>query len=807
MSIEKGETIMKRSMKFLSFWSINDGVRTEPLCKQMLQMKEHGIEGVVFHPRFYPGDPNYMSPEFIKMVGEVILYARSIGMEFWLYDENGWPSGSADGQVLALHPDSKRLGLVFIDENKLLPDDTVLCRHDGKAVAVRGVKGISPLCRDTTETFLKLTHERYLRELPKEAFDYVTGFFCDEVDYFHGHLFSEGAVPWCADFEAFYTEKYGISPCAELWKLFDTEQEHPAFKVRFWETAGDLIARNFYQPYQAWCEKHGKLFTGHLKGEESPYFQLMFSGSCFTQLKTLSLPAIDALERYPSNHFFPYLLSSVSMQQGRCGCFAEAMGGAGWGVTPNDLERYMLWLAEAGVDRVALHLGQLSLKAQAIRDWPPSVPLHLTWHEAFAEVLSEIRKKAQPLLKSAWESPKVLIVTPTRGVMAFYRPQFAPAVNLHDGSGIPDSESARINADFLKLVEACYESGLRYHLTEERELQNARIENGKLHLGAMTYEKVLIASGCLFEAEERTLIEAMSEMGMLIDLPCKNEVKAEISEKTTVLPEQTEWEIAFPKENQMLLEWTPQANGKLSATVQTNSIRSPIVLSFSDAIETLQTNVNAKAADDDKQEFTLSELGDILQIEITPSVSEPLPFAWLKGDFSVQAPNGWRDFDEKQSSCDGKFMLCGAESAKKLCHGSMIRQGLPFFGGLLTAKKTFFLEEDHICALDFDDLCASAVKICMDGKELGWWWKEHPLAVELSAGEHTISIDAAPSTYNMYGPHHYYLGDCRLTSPLTFSGRKDYMDNADAPEHTLIDTMQFVNFTIDGNLLLQKPFR
>jgi hypothetical protein len=37
------------------------------------------------------------------------------------------------------------------------------------------------------------------------------------------------------------------------------------------------------------------------------------------------------------------------------------------------------------VERVVLHLGQFLLKAKAIRDWPPSVPLHLTWHDAFAE--------------------------------------------------------------------------------------------------------------------------------------------------------------------------------------------------------------------------------------------------------------------------------------------------------------------------------------------------------------------------------------------------------------------------------------
>ncbi|MBQ9747766.1 MAG: hypothetical protein IJV98_03175, partial [Clostridia bacterium] len=738
------------------------------------------------------------------VVGKVILYAKSIGMEFWIYDENGWPSGSADGQVLAAHPDSRRWGLATVGEGEVRPEDRVLCRHEDHVIVARGERGVSPLCRATTDTFLALTHERYQRELPREAFDYVTGFFCDEVDYFPGHLFSEGAVPWCDDFEAYYTEKYGMSPCAELWKLFDTEKEHPDFKIRFWETAGDLIARNFYEPYQAWCERHGKLFTGHLKGEESPYFQLMFSGSCFTQLKVLSLPAIDTLERYHGNHFFPYLLASVAAQQGRVGCLAEAMGGAGWGVAPEHLVDYMLWLAEAGVDRVVLHLGQLVLKARAIRDWPPSVPLHLTWHDAFAAVLAEIRERSEPLLTSAAETPHVLIVTPTRGIMASFRPQESSAINLHDGSGIPDGVSARINADFLATVEACYAAGLRYHVTEERELMHARLEGDALRLGAMTYRQIIIGRGCRFDPDEAALIDTMRARGMLAEPPCvTSQREAGISCVSAFSPKQTPWQIAFPTENQMLIEWEQTSGGNLRATVPMENISAPITLILSDPIEKISASVPVRAADDTKKAFILSASGEALTLEITPSPSQPLPFAWLRGDFAVRATDGFRPFDERQISCNGQFILDGSEKAKHLACGELVSQGLPFFGGLVTAEKRLTLTEAYCGELDFEGLSATAARVSVDGRELGFWWSGHPIALDLSVGEHILSVSAAPSTYNVYGPHRYYLGDCRLTSPETYLGRKGYMDNDDAPEHTLIDTMQFVAFTIDGDAVLR----
>ena len=67
-----------------------------------------------------------------------------------------------------------------------------------------------------------------------------------------------------------------------------------------------------------------------------------------------------------------------------------------------------------------------------------------------------------------------------------------------------------------------------------------------------------------------------------------------------------------------------------------------------------------------------------------------------------------------------------------------------------------------------------------------------------------MTVEAAPSTYNTYGPHHYYLGDCRLTSPDTFFGRGGYTDNPDAPANTFIDSMQFVKFTIEGDICFSE---
>ena len=64
------------------------------------------------------------------------------------------------------------------------------------------------------------------------------------------------------------------------------------------------------------------------------------SGSLCQNLKQINVPAVDALERYPGNHYYPRTVSSLSRQFSDGRCMAEALGGSGWGLSPADLDVY-----------------------------------------------------------------------------------------------------------------------------------------------------------------------------------------------------------------------------------------------------------------------------------------------------------------------------------------------------------------------------------------------------------------------------------------------------------------------------------
>jgi hypothetical protein len=72
----------------------------------------------------------------------------------------------------------------------------------------------------------------------------------------------------------------------------------------------------------------------------------------------------------------------------------------------------------------------------------------------------------------------------------------------------------------------------------------------------------------------------------------------------------------------------------------------------------------------------------------------------------------------------------------------------------------------------------------------------------LSAGEHELRVELIPNGYNVFGPHHYYLGDTNVVSPDQFFGKRNFADPADAPEFTHVRRCHFRRFELPHSLWL-----
>jgi len=235
----------KRELKFLAFWSINDKLDIKRICQQLDEMKKVGYDGCVWHMRFYPYKKDYLSSHYMSVVSDAILYAKSIGLEFWLYDENGWPSGHCNGQVKKRYP---RCRIKWIEP-----------KGDNK-YRIKSKKKVNINDPKAMEIFVDLTYEGYKRGLKPEAFEYVKGFFSDEVGFLSGHGIKteNGAVPWCPEVDEIYENTYGESPRKDFYKLFSEAPGYEDFRLKYWRIPVIIIMRKMTISF---CWKNFSLFS------------------------------------------------------------------------------------------------------------------------------------------------------------------------------------------------------------------------------------------------------------------------------------------------------------------------------------------------------------------------------------------------------------------------------------------------------------------------------------------------------------------------------------------------------------------
>lgn len=792
---------MKKELDFIAFWAINDKPNIETARKQLTEMKRLGLTGVIFHPRNYPGDPEYLGTGYMALLSEIILSAKDLGLSFWLYDENGFPSGTASGKVLERNPQSRCEWLEY---------------QDGKVV-IQSKNAVSTLDKKACLDFVDITFEGYRRGLTPEAFDYVTGVFSDEVGFLDGRSVSiqYGGVPWCSDLPSRYEQLYGTTLTDKLHLLFVNEPGYEQVRENYWYLLTSILRENFYDPISDWCQKNQKLYTAHLKGEENIFFNISYNGSPYQILKNIAIPAIDALERYPSNHYYPHIASSLARQFSNGKCLCEAMGGSGWGTSPQEFIDYMCWLVECGINMFTFHLSQYVLKAEAIRDWPPSLPFDVSWKEAFPTVLRQIQEYKNQLDRKQETLERVLIVAPTCGCIRKFLPTEAACINEHNGAGVPDTAAGTISNRFNDLVETCYEQGILYDVTEECLLeQYGSIQSDGLQLGNMYYSKVLLGKNCHFH--DKTLVDRLEACGLLLKAPVRSNtdiVAPTMPPIETLSVDTVPWRITACGTNQMLLELREGTGIRRTTDVTIAGLGSTtdMMLKCSDPIEQLLINkipVYPIASDNTQQYYVIPRMeiyNGHLEIEVLPLKNgEPNPFLFLQGDFLVLAQDKFIENKKGQLETNGDFLI--TFDTGRLSADSLISTGRPFSNTPVTLAKTLYIPKDTQ-SIRLSEVHACAIRITFENQQPTWIFDvigAIPVPPACCDMECLVEIELYPSTYNALGPHHHIDGDRHLTSPAQYSGKKNFADFPDSPENTLVNKFHFVKLGIGNNVSFLK---
>ena len=499
----KGLEDKKEKYESVPFWSWNDKLDPDTLREQIGWMQENGIGGFFMHAR---GGlrTEYLSEDWMKCVDACIDEAQKRGMQAWVYDENGWPSGFAGGKLL--EKEENRDAHITCRIGEYDPDAWLSYLMDGESLSrvTKSTAGeclnlylnISPSSVDILDSrvvdqFIAETHEKYAARYGSELPGKLFGFFTDEPQYYRWGVAYTRVMP-----EA-YREKYGEDLFDGLGLLFVEKKGYRTFRYRYWYMMQHLMLESFGKKIYEWCEAHGVSFTGHYVEECSLDGQMSCCSGVMPFYKYMHMPGIDWLNRFIGNKLATRQIASVAAQYGKKQVISESFGCCGWDVTPAELKKIADYQYVGGINRTCQHLVPYSEHGQRKRDYPSHFSGLNPWINDYFKEFNDYFTRLGYLLSNNEEEVRIAMLHPIRSAYFDYKD-----IKSMEGCGLKKLEKS-----FHDLLERFADDQIPFHFLDETLLEEDGFVNGsRIGCGAREYEYLVIPSCYTMGARTEELI-------------------------------------------------------------------------------------------------------------------------------------------------------------------------------------------------------------------------------------------------------------------------------------------------------------
>jgi hypothetical protein len=525
-------------------WSWNDQLEADELERQIEEMHKAGIGGFFMHARGGLLTP-YMGEEWMSAVRVCIKKAKELGMAPWLYDENGWPSGFADGKVPAMGIEYQQKKLMAerapfrspMEHTIAFYEQTeqgylLLAEDSHKAADLRLYYEVNPYYIDTlsaksVKAFIDSTYEAYWERFGEEFGEDLKGVFTDEPQ------FGRGQLPWSYELESSFKSRYGYDLKEALPALFFHTENANKFRYDYWECVTSMFTQAYAKQIGDWCEAKGWSATGHVVDEQELMHQVTSVGDPMAFYEYLQIPGCDWLGRFTSEEpLVPKQVSSAAHQLGKKRTITESYGCSGWNVSFEDLKRIGEWQFVHGINMMCQHLQGYTLRGLRKRDYPPSLFYQQPWWEDY-KAFNDYFARLSMLLAEGKRKADVLLLHPIRSAWV-------------KQCGNDHSAIVPFHQGFAQLTRMLCQSFVEHDYGSESIIErHGRIDAGRFVIGEAAYRAVIIPpsvtlnrttvdllkqfvreGGCLIAyAPFPTLIngEMNSEIGQLIEAALKPE--------------------------------------------------------------------------------------------------------------------------------------------------------------------------------------------------------------------------------------------------------------------------------------------
>jgi len=338
----------------LWFWNdvrvTPDTVRTH---MQLARDRSHygGFGILPFGKNFAPA---YLSEDYFAVYGAALEQAHALGLTLSLYDEYGFPSGSAGSQnssdvsqfaqrwpdqtikrldkheaeilgpahfqtnlppgllcsAVAMNTVSlERIHLTPLVRERQLTWDAPPGRW--KVMLFVCVKDGDPICDyldpEATDHFIEQTHQAYYDRFARHFGTTIDSTFFDEPT-----LYRAQGRTWTDRFNEKFQRRHGFDPrpyYPALW--YDIGPETSAARNYLFGFRTELYAQGFPKRIQDWCNRHRIQATGH-QDQEEVINPVSVSGDLMKCFQYLNIPGIDKIggDR-PAERFYKVISSAA----------------------------------------------------------------------------------------------------------------------------------------------------------------------------------------------------------------------------------------------------------------------------------------------------------------------------------------------------------------------------------------------------------------------------------------------------------------------------------------------------------------
>ncbi len=536
-----------------------------PLAETLLSRGFAGIVGNVPYRDNFPDDA--VEWEDTKRGFESFI---NLGMKTWIYDEKGYPSGTAGGVVLERspeHPEYQAKGLYCYEYWRTLtgpgkyrsdvPGDRLeyallLPLDGGEAVDITACKNehdtlyfdipqgsyhlfmmssrrlfdgthaaesyseprnyINLCDAGATRKFLEVTHEKYAEILGGEFGRGVRAFFTDEPSLISWNIRTAvyPILPWHRDFPAKFEAKYGYS-FALAASAVVTRRGPEVVKRRcdFWEFVATEVSENYFGVIQDWCRAHGLASSGHMLAEESLTSHVYCYGSLYKCAKRMDWPGIDQLDSEPNRLMNTYSIPIARM----LASFSDVYGG---GEVFTEFSDHTSRMENR-------QIGMNWIKASV--NWHYAMGVNnMTSYYSFDNFtddeirdLNKYTARIGQLIRLGKRMSRVAVLYPEASIWAAY----TPSTRERAVDTSPDTQ--RVERTFAKLSWELLHRQIDFDYIDEQLISDGEIRDGKLCYNDREYESIVFPATNVLSLHTVKKIVAMLDAGIGIvfvgDLP------------------------------------------------------------------------------------------------------------------------------------------------------------------------------------------------------------------------------------------------------------------------------------------------